>query len=140
MVLALSAMTLTWKDDHQARAASESFYNSALRHLQALTDDSGVQALQISMLLAHYAHMCPKRVDNWTCIANAIRTPRRWGSTSNADGLDREQISQRLNLFWVAYGMELSLCTNLRLPLSFPEEKIAAKLSVSLLSRLYLCY
>jgi hypothetical protein len=74
MVLALSAMTLTWKDNHQARAASESFYNSALRHLQALSDNSVVQAMQISSLLAHYAHMCPERADNWTCIANAIRT------------------------------------------------------------------
>ncbi|KAJ5642858.1 uncharacterized protein N7484_005365 [Penicillium longicatenatum] len=55
IVLALSSMTLTWKDDDQAQAASESFYNSAVKHLQAIINCSETQALQISLLLAHYA-------------------------------------------------------------------------------------
>ncbi|KAJ5570330.1 uncharacterized protein N7459_009760 [Penicillium hispanicum] len=131
MILALSAMTLTWKDDDQARAASESFYNSAMKHLQALDDNSEIQALQISLLLAHYAHMCPERVDNWTCIANAIRLVLGLGlHQESPTGLDCAQVSERSRLFWVAYGMERSLCTNLRLPLSFPEEAIAVKLGI----------
>ncbi|OKL61986.1 hypothetical protein UA08_02688 [Talaromyces atroroseus] len=73
IVLAISAMTLTWKADDQARAASDTFYNSAIKHLQVFKDPGEIQALQISLLLAHYAHLCPERVDNWTCIANAAR-------------------------------------------------------------------
>ncbi|KAJ5108322.1 hypothetical protein N7456_004997 [Penicillium angulare] len=42
-------------------------------------------------------------------------------------GLSIEEMNQRSQLFWVAYGMERSLCTNLRLPLSFSEESISAK-------------
>ncbi|GCB27736.1 hypothetical protein AAWM_10621 [Aspergillus awamori] len=66
IALAISAMTLTWKADYQARVASESFYNAAVKHLQAMTDHSEIQALQISLLLAHYAHMCPERVSQTT--------------------------------------------------------------------------
>ncbi|KAL2670147.1 hypothetical protein Neosp_015028 [[Neocosmospora] mangrovei] len=73
IVLAISALTMTWKDEQQARTTSESFYKSALKHLQVLEDPSEIKALQISLLLAHFAHMCPERVDNWTCIANAVR-------------------------------------------------------------------
>lgn len=131
IVLAISAMTLTWRDDNQARAASESFYSSAIKHLQVLADHSEIQSLQISLLLAHYAHMCPERVDNWTCIGNAIRIVLNLGLYMECTvQLGHEQIVQRSNLFWVAYGMERSLCTNLRLPLSFPEELITAKVSV----------
>ncbi|KAJ6164214.1 hypothetical protein N7470_002886 [Penicillium chermesinum] len=122
-------MTLTWKDNDQARAASESFYSLALRHLQAIPTHSEIQALQISLLLAHYGHMCPERVDNWTCISNAIRIVLNLGlHLESPQGLSEETIRERTNLFWVAYGMERSLCTNLRLPLSFPEESIAVKL------------
>lgn len=128
IVLAISAMTLTWKDDSQARAASESFYNSAIKHLQALANYSEIQALQISLLLAHYAHMCPERVDNWTCIANGVRICLNLGLyMESPEELGQEEVLQRSTLFWVAYGMERSLCTNLRLPLSFPEEVITAK-------------
>lgn len=33
-----------------------------------------IKSLQISLLLVHYAHMFPERVDNWSCISNAART------------------------------------------------------------------
>ncbi|RAK94375.1 hypothetical protein BO79DRAFT_135010 [Aspergillus costaricaensis CBS 115574] len=128
IALAISAMTLTWKADYQARAASESFYNAALKHLQAITDHSELQALQISLLLAHYAHMCPERVDNWTCISNAVRIVVNLGLYMECNQLIQGEPCQRSVLFWVAYGMERSLCTNLRLPLSFPEEAITVKL------------
>lgn len=130
IVLAISAITLTWKAEDQAREASASFYKSALKHLQALESHSEIQALQISLLLAHYAHMCPERVDNWTCIANAVRIVLGLGLYRNGpEGLDAEQVRLRSALFWVTYGMERSLCTNLRLPLSFPEEIITTNVS-----------
>lgn len=129
IILAISALTMTWKDEQQARAASESFYKSALKHLQVLEDYSEIKALQISLLLAHFGNMCPERVDNWTCIANAIRIVLNLGLHREfPEGIDADQARLRSTLFWVAYGMERSLCTNLRLPLSFPEEAITAKL------------
>ncbi|EEU38887.1 uncharacterized protein NECHADRAFT_88905 [Fusarium vanettenii 77-13-4] len=128
-VLAISALTMTWKDEQQARTTSESFYKSALKHLQVLEDPSEIKALQISLLLAHFAHMCPERVDNWTCIANAVRIVLALGLHREfPQGIDPEQARLRSELFWVAYGMERSLCANLRLPLSFPEEAITTKL------------
>ncbi|EPE07446.1 fungal specific transcription factor domain containing protein [Ophiostoma piceae UAMH 11346] len=137
IVLAISTMTLTWKDDNQARRASESFYNSALKHLQQVVDGNEMRALQASLLLAHYAHMCPERVDNWTCIANAVRIVLNLGLYQKSGGgepgtgsrpmlLSPERMRQRTELFWVTYGMERSLCTILRLPLSFPEDIITA--------------
>jgi hypothetical protein len=128
IALAISAMTLTWKDEDQARATSESFFNSAFRHLQALEDHSNIKALQISLLLAHFAHMAPEKVDNWTCIANAIRIVLNMGLyTESPHSLPEQEQQQRTELFWVAYGMERSLCVNLRLPLAFPEEVISVK-------------
>jgi hypothetical protein len=130
IVLAISTMTLTWKAEEQARSASESFFNSALIHLHQLEVDSEIKALQVSLLLAHYAHMRPERVDNWMCIANAVRIAFNLGLFREPpETMDAEQASQRSELFWVTYGMERSLCTILRLPLSFPEEAITAKVS-----------
>ncbi|EXJ83392.1 hypothetical protein A1O1_07014 [Capronia coronata CBS 617.96] len=132
IVLAISAITLTWKAEDQARTASESFYNSALRHLQALNNPDDMQALQVSLLLAHYAQMSPERADNWTCIANAVRIVLDLGlHRQSPDWFTTEQISMRSRLFWVIYGMERSLCSNLRLPLSFPEEAITATFEAS---------
>lgn len=128
IVLAISAMTLTWKAEDQALAASESFYNSALKHLQALGEHSEMCGLQISLLLAHYAHMRPERVDNWTCISNAVRIMLNLGLYKECpEALDSEARRLRHVLFWVTYGMERSLSSNLRLPLSFPEEVITTK-------------
>lgn len=128
IVLAISALTMTWRDEHQARAASESFYKSALKYLQVLEDFSEIKSLQISLLLAHFANMCPERVDNWTCIANAVRIVLSLGLHQEfPDGIDSDQARLRSQLFWVTYGMERSLCTNLRLPLSFPEEVITTQ-------------
>ncbi|KAM5386536.1 hypothetical protein ACJZ2D_000499 [Fusarium nematophilum] len=129
IVLAISSLAMTWRDEQQARTTSESLYKSALKHLQALDDHSEIRALQISLLLAHYAHMCPERVDNWSCIANAVRIIMALGlHLEFPAGIDPDQAQQRAELFWVTYGMERSLCTNLRLPLSFPEEIITNKL------------
>ncbi|KAF4927344.1 hypothetical protein CGCF245_v013208 [Colletotrichum fructicola] len=55
IVLAISALTMTSKDEQQARSASESFYKSALKHLQAIGECRQIQALQISLLLSHYS-------------------------------------------------------------------------------------
>lgn len=127
IVLAISTMTLTWKADGQARRSSESFYNSALIHLQQLEECSQIKSLRVSLLLAHYAQMCPERLDNWTCIANAVRIVLDMGLYRKyAESIPADQARERSELFWVTYGMERSLCTNLRLPLSFPEEIITA--------------
>lgn len=102
-------------------------------HLHLLEVDSDIEALQVSLLLAHYAHMRPERVDNWTCIANAVRITLALGLFQEPPPtMDPEQASQRSELFWVAYGMERSLCASLRLPLSFPEEAITTKVSCSI--------
>lgn len=130
IVLAISAMTLTWKAEDQARAASEAFYNSATKHLQALEDNDEIQALQISLLLAHYAQLCPERADNWACITQAIRIVLDLGlHKGSPEALSLAERRQRCQLFWVAYGMERSLVGNLRLPLSFPEESITTPVS-----------
>ncbi|KAF4481056.1 Pyrimidine pathway regulatory protein 1 [Colletotrichum fructicola Nara gc5] len=129
IVLAISALTMTSKDEQQARSASESFYKSALKHLQAIGECRQIQALQISLLLSHYSSMCPERLDNWTCIANAVRIVLGLGLHREfSEEIDAGQARLRSELFWVTYGMERSLCTNLRLPLSFPEEIITTKL------------
>lgn len=131
IVLAISAMTLTWRADHQARAASESFFSSATKHLQALQGQDPIQFLQISLLLAHYAHMCPERADNWPSIANAVRIVLDLGLHKGCpQALGQEEARRRCQLFWVTYGMERSLCTNLRLPLSFPEESITTQVCI----------
>ncbi|KAL3471652.1 hypothetical protein BJX99DRAFT_266546 [Aspergillus californicus] len=128
IVLAISASTLTWRAEMQAREASEAFYSSAMNHLQLLEDYGELKELQISLLLAHYAHMCPERIDNWTCISNAVRIVLSLGIYRECPaGLDRKDAQLRARLFWVTYGMERSLCTNLRLPLSFPEDVITTQ-------------
>lgn len=132
ITLAISANTLTWKAEDQARAASEAFFNSAIKHLQALGEHSEINSLQISLLLAHYAHMCPERLDNWTCILDAVQIVINLGLYNEPPpGIDEGQRQLRSTLFWVAYGMERSLCSNLRLPLSFPEEIITVKVTPS---------
>lgn len=130
IVLAISTMTLTWKSDDQARRSSDSFYNSALTHLQQVEVSREMDALRISLLLAHYAHMCPEKLDNWTCIANAVRIVLNLGLFRKCpETMPADPVRQRSELFWVTYGMERSLCTNIRLPLSFPEDVITADVS-----------
>ena len=130
ITLGISANTLIWKAEDQARAASESFFNSAMKHLQLLGDHSEINSLQISLLLAHYAHMCPERVDNWTCISDVVRIVLNLALyKAPPESLNADQRHLRMTLFWVTYGMERSLCTNLRLPLSFPEEIITTKVT-----------
>lgn len=106
-------------------AASDSFFESSLKHLQLIKEVDDIQTLQISLLLAHYAHMNPGRVDNWICISNACRIVLDLGMYRQLTTvMTREQAQLRRQLFWVTYGMERSLCGILRLPLSFPEESI----------------
>ncbi|KAI9739057.1 MAG: hypothetical protein M1834_007269 [Cirrosporium novae-zelandiae] len=125
IVLAISSLTLTWRSEFRATAASESFCFSALKHLQLMNEVDSIQSLQVSLLLAHYAHMNPEKADNWTCISNAARIVLDLGLHKGSDGvLSEEQKRVRRRLFWVTYGMERSLCGILRLPLSFPEESI----------------
>ncbi|KAK4939848.1 hypothetical protein LTR10_019915 [Elasticomyces elasticus] len=129
IVLAISAMTLTWRADHQARAASESFFSSASKHLHALQGQDPIQSLRISLLMNHYASMCPERADNWTAIANAVRIVLDLGLHKGCpQALGPEEARRRCQLFWVTYGMDRGLCACLRLPLSFPEESITTQL------------
>lgn len=70
-------------------------------------------------------------MDNWTSIANAVRIVLSLGLyMEGPEGLGKDEGLQRQKLFWVTYGMERSLCTNLRLPLSFPEEEITVKVRI----------
>jgi hypothetical protein len=130
IVFAISSMTLTWRGEFQARAASESFYASALKHLR-LMECSDIGSLQASLLLAHYAHLNPEKVDNWSCIANAVRIALDLGLHKRCpDIMDTERKILRCQLFWVTYGMDRSMCTMLQLPLSFPEESITTEVSM----------
>ncbi|KUJ16400.1 uncharacterized protein LY89DRAFT_586714 [Mollisia scopiformis] len=129
IILAISSLTLTWRAESQAMAASDSFFESALKHLNLMKEVDEIQTLQISLLLAHYAHMNPERVDNWICISNACRVVLDMGLyRSPTATFTHAQAQLRRQLFWVTYGMERSLCGILRLPLSFPEESITVEL------------
>lgn len=133
IVLAISSMTLTWKNETQARTASDAFFASSLQHLRLILDVTQVQRLQISLLLAHYAQLNPSKIDNWTCIWNATRVVLELGLCKRSSGkVMQDQAALRNELFWVTYGMERSLCTILKLPLSFAEEAITAPPHLSL--------
>lgn len=129
VALAISSMTLTWKNETQARTASDAFFAISLQHLRLIAVPTEVQRLQISLLLAHYAHLSPAKVDNWACIWNGSRVVLELGlHKSSSEEPSREQAGLCNQLFWVLYGMERSLCTLLRLPLTFSEESITASL------------
>jgi hypothetical protein len=122
IILAISSLTLTWRAESKARAASDSICVSALNHLPRMMEVDEIQTLQVSLLLAHYAHMNPEKADNWVCISNAVRIVLDLGMHRQpTQMLDRAQAQLRRQLFWVTYGMERSVCGMLRLPLSFPK-------------------
>ncbi|KAH8657935.1 hypothetical protein BX600DRAFT_61505 [Xylariales sp. PMI_506] len=127
IILAISSLTLTWKNEFQARSASDSFFSSSVHHLRLITGITEIQNLQASLLLAHYAHMNPGKIDNWACIWNASRIMIQLGLHKSAtESICQEHAQLRNQLFWVTYGMERSLCSTLILPLSFTEESITA--------------
>ncbi|KUI72137.1 Pyrimidine pathway regulatory protein 1 [Cytospora mali] len=129
IALAISSITLTWKNETQARTASDAFFEVSLQHLRLILGATEVQRLQISLLLAHYAHMSPAKVDNWACIWNATRVVLELGlHKRSSEKPSHEQAGLRNQLFWVLYGMERSICTLLKLPLTFTEESITASL------------
>jgi predicted nucleic acid-binding Zn ribbon protein len=133
ILLAISSLTLTWRAESQAMAASDSFFASAMNHLQLMVEVHEIQTLQTSLLLAHYAHMSPEKVDNWICISNAIRIVLDLGLHRQPPKMiDAEKAEMRRQLFWVTYGMERSMCGILRLPLSFPEESITVQVDYSI--------
>lgn len=130
IVLAISSLTLIWRHESQARSSSQRFSLSAMKHLRLIVDVDEIEELQISLLLAHYAHMNPGVADTWTCVANATRLMLDLGLHKKCpDSLATDQKQVRTRLFWVTYGMERMLCNMLRLPLSFPEESITADVS-----------
>ena len=132
ITLAISSLTLTWRAEHQARTASNSFFLAALCHLHLMVEVDEIQILQTSLLLAHFAHMNPDKVDNWACITNAVNIVLELGLyTRKSRSRDVQHARQHCQLFWVTYGMERSLCGILRLPLSFPEESISIEVDPS---------
>ncbi|KAH8886270.1 hypothetical protein GQ53DRAFT_796879 [Thozetella sp. PMI_491] len=127
IALAVSSLTLTWKNEHQARIASNAFFETALSHLRLAAEVTEIQRLQALLLLAHYAHLNPTRLDNWVCIWNATRIVLELGLHTQASEMflrDEAQARFQNQLFWCAYGMERSLSATVRLPLSFPEAAI----------------
>lgn len=123
--LAISSITLTWKNETQARTASDAFFAISLQHLRLVLGATEIQKLRVSLLLAHYAHMSPGKVDNWACISNGVRLALELGLHKRSP-----ETASHGQLFWVLYGMERSHCTLLRLPLAFPEECITASLHI----------
>jgi hypothetical protein len=125
ITLAISSLTLTWRNEHQARSASNAFFSSSLHHLRLTARLTEIQSLQISLLLAHYASMNPVKVDNRACLWNASRIVIQLGLHKHTTThMPKEHTELRKQLFWVTYGMERSLCSVMRLPLSFSEESI----------------
>jgi Fungal specific transcription factor domain len=126
IVLAVSSLTLTWKNEHQARTASDAFFDTALRHLRLAPEVTDIHRLQTYLLLAHYANLNPNKADNWICIWNATRIVLDLGLHKQASEVllqdDQEEVRFRNKLFWCTYGMERSLSGTVRLPLAFPEE------------------
>lgn len=127
VALAVSSLTLTWRNEVQARAASDAFFHTALRHLELALEVTELQRLQAFLLLAHYAHLDPGKVDNWICIRNATNIVLELGLHKQfAEHLTQDSAHARFQnqLFWVCYGMERSLCTVLCLPLALQQESI----------------
>jgi hypothetical protein len=127
IILAVSSLTLTWRDDMQARAASDGFLDCAVQHLTLAPEVTELQRLQTLLLLAHYGHLNPVKVDNWTCIWKATRIVMEMGLQKQPPpNCDPSTIRMRNKLFWCAYGMERSLSTLLRLPLTIDQDTITA--------------
>ncbi|OKL56114.1 hypothetical protein UA08_08655 [Talaromyces atroroseus] len=125
IVLAVSSLTLTWKNEHQARTASDAFFDTALHHLRLAPEVTDIHRLQTYLLLAHYANLNPNKADNWICIWNATRIVLDLGLHKQASEVllqDQEEVRFRNKLLWCTYGMERSLSATVRLPLAFPEE------------------
>ena len=125
IILAISSLALIWQREPEARSASQCFFSLAMRYLRHCGEIDEIERLQISLLLAHYAHMNPAALDIWACVANATRIVLALNLHKKCpDFLPPEQKGIRVRLFWVTYGMERLLCAMLRLPLSFAEESI----------------
>lgn len=108
-----------------------------MRYLELMNGDGdgeeidGIKRLQVNLLLAHYAHMNPERVDNWICISAARRVCLELGLGNGREM--RKEGREGRRLWWVMYGMERSLCGILRLPLGFEEEGVGFGVSISFL-------
>lgn len=130
IVFAISSLTLTWKNEHQARMASNAFFDTALHHLRVASTVTDIQRLQTYLLLAHYANLNPSRADNWMCIWNATKIVLDLGLHKQVSVVllqdEVEEAAFRNKLFWCTYGMERSLSATVRLPLAFPEASITA--------------
>lgn len=130
IVMAISLMTMNYKDEIQGRATSELFYRSALKHFQAMESRDEIQELQICLLLTFYAQCCPERADNWTCISAAVSIILNLGlHKQGPEALGADEAHTRRQLFWTTYSLERSLCAHLHLPLSFPEDSITTSVS-----------
>ncbi|RAO71771.1 uncharacterized protein BHQ10_007783 [Talaromyces amestolkiae] len=130
IVFAVSSLTLTWKNEHQARTASNAFFDTALHHLRLAPEVTDIQRLQTYLLLAHYANLNPSRADNWMCIWNATRIVLDLGLHKQASVVllqdEIEEAAFPNKLFWCTYGMERSLSATVRLSLALPEDSITA--------------
>ncbi|KAJ9150931.1 Fungal specific transcription factor domain containing protein [Pleurostoma richardsiae] len=127
IVLAMSSLTLTWKNESQARMASDAFFSTSLQHLRLASRVTGIQRLQICCLLGHYGNLNPAKVDNWMCIWTASRVMlelglNRQSSAETLQGEGEDEAKLRNQLLHVTLGIERSLSTILRLPLAIPQE------------------
>lgn len=110
MALAISANTLIWRNEENARAASAGFWANAMDQLHnPTTIDSDIKKLQSALLLAHYSFTNPTAVDVWYCVGDAARLCIQLGyhkEVSLSSNLNTLELDTRRRLFWTTYGME----------------------------------
>lgn len=111
IALAISARTLTWKDDQNARIASSGFYARARKQLEFIgRGDDGLHRLQAALLLAHYGFCDPGMIDVFYCAGEAVRLCVHLGLHKDPPAespLDSLELDVRRRLCWTALGMEM---------------------------------
>ncbi|EXJ85312.1 hypothetical protein A1O3_05987 [Capronia epimyces CBS 606.96] len=132
MALAISAATLTWRNEYHALSASAGFFAKAKEMLShPATFDSEIRQIQVALLLTHYSFMNPTAVDVWYCIGDASRRCISLGLHKEAGpemGLDERELNTRRRLFWTTCGLERTVCSQLRLPFVLDESDITTQM------------
>jgi len=111
IALAISARTLTWKDDQHARVASSGFFAQAKSQLKFIGRGvDGLHRLQAALLLVHYGFCDPGMIDVFYCAGEALRLCVHLGLHKDPPAgvkLNPLELDVRRRLFWTALGMEM---------------------------------
>lgn len=131
MVLATAVIAVANTNPEHARRTSESFYRTALKHLQKSERVDDLEGIQACLLVAFYATQCPEMADMWACLTCASTLMLDLGLLRPyIDELSDDASADRRRLFWSLYSMERSVCCRLRLPFHFSETSIQLKVGV----------